>query len=431
MTNNHNVFCNAGVMATVIAFMDVYPEIASKIGADIIRVLETFMDKFAPMGAYYEGPYYAETAINYTVRVFSVMENVLGSLYGLDRAQGFDGIGDFVVLLQSDVASFNFADSQMSLLAIAGMFWLFDHFGRRGLKDTVAEKNFIDVSAGVAAEAILWYNTSDEGGDCNLDTVVHYPNEEIITMRDSYRDGQTFVGIKAGKTVYAHSHLDAGSFILDSQGKRWAYDFGQDNYNLYYKYDHWDVFRLRAESHNTLVINPDRSPGYVLGSHADVSEFTVNGDTVKTVIEKTELYGKERGVEYARRGYLFVDGRSSLVIRDEVRLTRESEMIWLMYTDADVRIDGNKAILSDKADTGRHISVEFSANSDFEIGCEAARPLPSSFDIPEQRKNEGFVRLYLRLKGDKEVNITAKINTRDTEGTPLSDYDVSIDTWQV
>ena len=431
MTNNHNVFCNAGVMATVIAFMDVYPEIASKIGADIIRVLETFMDKFAPMGAYYEGPYYAETAINYTVRVFSVMENVLGSLYGLDRAQGFDGIGDFVVLLQSDVASFNFADSQMSLLAIAGMFWLFDHFGRRGLKDTVAEKNFIDVSAGVAAEAILWYNTSDEGGKCDLDTVVHYPNEEIITMRDSYRDGQTFVGIKAGKTVYAHSHLDAGSFILDSQGKRWAYDFGQDNYNLYYKYDHWDVFRLRAESHNTLVINPDRSPGYVLGSHADVSEFTVNGDTVKTVIEKTELYGKERGVEYARRGYLFVDGRSSLVIRDEVRLTRESEMIWLMYTDSDVRIDGNKAILSDKADTGRHISVEFSANSDFEIGCEAARPLPSSFDIPEQRKNEGFVRLYLRLKADKEVNITAKINTRDTEGTPLSDYDVSIDTWQV
>ena len=44
MTNNHNVFSNAGVMATVMAFMDVYPEIASKIGADIIRVLECFME---------------------------------------------------------------------------------------------------------------------------------------------------------------------------------------------------------------------------------------------------------------------------------------------------------------------------------------------------------------------------------------------------
>ena len=47
MNNNHNVFSNAGVMASVMAFMDVYPEIASKVGADIIRVLECFMDKFA------------------------------------------------------------------------------------------------------------------------------------------------------------------------------------------------------------------------------------------------------------------------------------------------------------------------------------------------------------------------------------------------
>ena len=431
MTNNHNVFCNAGVMATVIAFMDVYPEIASKIGADIIRILEPFMDKFAPDGAYYEGPYYAETAINYTVRVFSSMEKSLGTLYRLDKAQGFDKIADFIVLLQSDVASFNFADSKMSLLDIAGMFWIFDHFGKRGLKDTVAAKNFKSPSAGVGAEAILWYSVNDEGESCEVDRVVHYPEEEIISMRDSFSDGQTFVGIKAGKTVYAHSHLDAGSFIFDSQGRRWAYDFGQDNYNLYYKYNHWDVFRLRAESHNTLVINPDHTPGYVLGSCAPVSEFKVSGELVKVVVEKTELYGKERGVEYARRGYLFADDRSSLVIRDEVSLTRESDLIWLMYTDASVEIDKNIATLRDKADADKHISVEFSASGEFEIGYEDARPLPTSPDIPVQAKNEGFVRLYLRMKGDGNVRVTAKINSKDEGVTPVSAYDVSIDEWKI
>ena len=87
MTNNHNVFCNAGVMATVLAFMDVYPEVASKIGSDVVRILEAFMDKFAPRGAYYEGPYYAETAINYTVRVLAAMEPVLGTTYGIDKEQ--------------------------------------------------------------------------------------------------------------------------------------------------------------------------------------------------------------------------------------------------------------------------------------------------------------------------------------------------------
>lgn len=430
MKNNHNVFSNAGVMATVLGFMDVYPEIASKIGADVVRILECFMDKFAPMGAYYEGPYYAETAINYTVRVLAAMESVLGTTYGLDKAQGFDMIADFVVLLQSDVASYNFADSQMSLLAIAGMFWNFNHYKRRGAKDTLAEKNFKNPPSTTVAEALLWYNVDDEGEACDMPTAIHYPEEEIVSMRDAYRDGQTFVGIKAGKTVYAHSHLDAGSFIFDAKGRRWAYDFGQDSYNLYYKYSHWDVFRLRVESHNSLVINPDRTPGYVLGSEAPITEFTVTEQDVKTVIEKSALYGAERGVESARRGYLFTESRSALVVRDEVKLTRESDLIWTMYTDADIEIAGNVATLYDQADREKHITVEFTASGDFEIGFEDARPLPTSPDIPEQRRNEGFHRLYLRMRASDSVSITAKINTEDN-ATPVSAYDVSIDEWRI
>ena len=430
MSNNHNVFSNAGVMATVLGFMDVYPEIASKIGADVVRILECFMDKFAPMGAYYEGPYYAETAINYTVRVLAAMESVLGTTYGLDKAQGFDMIADFVVLLQSDVASYNFADSKMSLLAIAGMFWNFNHYKRHGAKDTLAEKNFKNPPSTTVAEALLWYNVDDESEACDMPTAIHYPEEEIVSMRDAYRDGQTFVGIKAGKTVYAHSHLDAGSFIFDAKGRRWAYDFGQDNYNLYYKYSHWDVFRLRVESHNSLVINPDHTPGYVLGSEAPITEFTVTEQDVKTVIEKTALYGAERGVASARRGYLFTESRSALVIRDEVGLTRESDMLWTMYTDADIEISGNVATLYDKADREKHISLEFTASGDFELGFEDARPLPTSPDIPEQRKNEGFHRLYLRMRASGDVTITVKINTEDN-APPVSAYDVSIDEWRI
>lgn len=429
MGNNHNVFCNAGAMATVVAFMDVYPEIASKIGSDVIRILEAFMDKFAPMGAYYEGPYYAETAINYTVRVFAAMLPSFGTVYGLDKAQGFDLIGDFVVLLQSDVQAYNFADSMPSLLAISGMFWLFDHFERRGLKDNLAAKNFKEPPTSTLAEAILWYNVDIDESEPTIDTVVHYPEEEIITMRDSYRDGQTFVGIKAGKTVYAHSHLDAGSFVFDAMGRRWAYDFGQDNYNLYYKYDHWDVFRLRAESHNTLLVNPDRTPGYVLGSEARVSEFTVNEDTVKAVVEKSALYGKERGVDYARRGFLFTDSRSSLVVRDELELNRESDMMWLLYTDADIEIDGNRATLRDGKDAAKYITLEFASSHPIELGYEAARPLPTSLDIPEQRKNEGYYRLYAKMRADGKASITVKINSRHTDTTPLCNYDVSIDEW--
>ena len=430
MKNNHNVFSNAGVMASVMAFMDVYPEIASKVGADIIRVLEAFMDKFAPMGAYYEGPYYAETAINYTVRVFAAMKPALGTLYGLDKAQGFDMLADFVILLQSDFGAFNFADSKCSLLAIAGMFWIFDHFELKGRKETIATRNFRDPAIGQIAEAILWYNAQEEA-EGDMRTVVRYPEEEIIAMRDSFREGQTFVGIKAGNTVYAHSHLDAGSFVLDAMGRRWAYDLGQDNYNLYYKYNHWDVYRLRAESHNTLIVNPDATPGYVLGSRADTVEFIDTPDRVKAVIRMTDLYGAERGVESARRGYFFVDGRGSLVVRDELKLTRESVLRWHMCTDADIEIDGDTATLRDKADPDKYITLQFSANCDIELGSERALPLPTSPVIPEQCQNEGYYRLYCKALKDGDFTLTVKINTRHTDNTPLADYDTSIDNWTV
>ena len=430
MRNNHNVFSNAGVIATVMAFMDVYPEIASKIGADIIRVLECFMDKFAPEGAYYEGPYYAETAINYTVRVFAAMKPTLGTLYGLDKAQGFDLIADFVMLLQSDVASFNFADSKCSLLAIAGMFWIFDHFGKEGRKDTLAAKNFLAPGISQTSEAIIWYNVKEESKS-DLRTSIRYPEEEIISMRDGYYDGQTFVGIKAGNTVYAHSHLDAGSFVFDAMGKRWAFDLGQDNYNLYYKYNHWDVYRLRAESHNTLIVNPDSTPGYVLGSRADVVEFTETPDRIKTVINMTDLFGKERGVDSARRGYLFTDNRSSLIVRDEVKLNRHSILRWHMCTDSNIEIDGNVATLRDKNDPTKYITVEFSCNHGFKLGGERALPLPTSPQIPEQYTNEGYYRLFAIVEADGDVTITAKINARHTDTTKITDYDVNMDEWQV
>ena len=360
------------------------------------------------------------------------LKSSIGKLYGLDKAQGFDKLADFILLLGSDVRPFNFADSsnKPQLLAISGMFWIFDHFHLEGRKDNVASRNFLDPAIDQVAEAILWYNVGEESSG-DLRTVVRYPEEEIVSMRDSYDLGQTFVGIKAGNTVYAHSHLDAGSFVFDAKGRRWAYDLGQDNYNLYYKYSHWDVYRLRAEAHNTLIINPDRSPGYVLGSRADIVEFIDTEDKVKTVINMTELYGKERGVESARRGYLFTDNRSSLVIRDEVKLNRQSLLRWHLTTDAEIEIEGNKATLRDKDDPAKYITIEFVASCDITVGSERALPLPTSPEVPPQNKNDGFYRLYCKAETDGDVSITVKINTRCEGVSAINEYDVSIDEWQV
>jgi hypothetical protein len=45
-------------------------------------------------------------------------------------------------------------------------------------------------------------------------------------LRSGWDDPRaTFVGIKAGRADDSHAHMDIGSFMLESDGARWAVDW--------------------------------------------------------------------------------------------------------------------------------------------------------------------------------------------------------------
>lgn len=427
--NNHNVYSNAGVMAVCIAFMDKYPEVCAKLAADVVRMLECFMDKFAPYGGYYEGPYYGETAIDYTVRLFASMYPTLGTLYGLDYAQGFNMAGEYMVYMQSDVGSFNFADSHFYLLPTSSLFWLYSHYNICGFKEALADTSYSPANDDTIAYALLWYDVKKEESNASVALDAYYQKDEIITMRDAYRKGQVFVGIKAGETDYAHSHLDAGSFVFDANGKRWAHDLGQDDYNLEYKYSKWDIFRRRAESHNTLLIDPDGSPGYIIGSNAPITLFKTFAGGAAAIADKTKLYAGK--VTYAARGYWLTDGRKSLVIRDEADIKSRCDVYWLMYIDSDADIDGNRVILTDKNNPGNKLKIEFVSSHELTLGVEEAKPFPSSPDIPEQIVNAGYRRMFCKINASGKTSITAKLTPFGVKESDISAYDTDMKLWQL
>lgn len=429
--NNHNVYTNSGVMACCIAFMDVYPDISSKIGSDVMRMLESFMDKFAPYGDYYEGASYATIAINYTIRLFASMLPTMGTLYGVDKAQGLSLTGEYLSNMQSDVSCYNFGDATMGVVSASGLFWIYDYYGIKGLKDSVAEGRFYAPSADDMTYCLLWYNVEEEEASESASKLdVRYENNEIITMRNSYDPGQVFVGIKAGETNYDHSHLESGSFVFDALGKRWAYDIGPEDYNMYYTYDPWDLFRRRPESHNTLIINPDLEPGYELYTRSNVTKYESKPKGVITLIDMTQLYGND--VTNAKRGYFFTDNRRSLVVRDEVKLTKASDLIWLMYIDSDVEIIGNNTvILTDKTDSSKKLKVEFVSSVPGTVKVEDAVPLETSPQIPGQRSNAGYYRLRYDVSASGTVTITAKLTPMDYYGSDINNYNISMDKWQI
>lgn len=430
MTNNHNVFTNAGIAACSMAFMDVYPEICQKLTSCVLRGLEYMIYHWAPYGAWWEGPEYAGIAMDYTARELSSIESVLGTLYRMEKVEGFDKAAEYLTYIQSDTSAFNFADSNMELVKSVGMFWLYDKFNAQGLKDGLAENVFKNRDYHDELVHLLqWYSVADEIGAAANGLDVYYPGSEVITMRNSWEAGQVFAGIKAGETVYEHSHLDSGSFVFDALGTRWAYDYGKDDYNLYYTYNWYDLYRLRPEGHNTIVINPENDPGYVLYSRADVTDYKTSARGVIAKVNMSALLAKN--ARSAERGFFFTDDRRSLVVRDEIEVPKESDIYWLMQTNAMCEIDGNTVILTDKQNFDKKVKLEFVSNVKGEISVVPAEPFKTSPVVQGQKKNDGFYRIQYKVSAKGKVNITAKLTPEDYNGTDIKNYDIPMSQWKL
>ena len=70
------------------------------------------------------------------------------------------------------------------------------------------------------------------------------------TLRDSWNDNATMLGIKCG-TTWNHAHADAGSFILFHQGKNLIIDSG----NSYYGRPEYTQYYCQSEAHNVVLFN--------------------------------------------------------------------------------------------------------------------------------------------------------------------------------
>ncbi len=53
----------------------------------------------------------------------------------------------------------------------------------------------------------------------------------VASLRTSWTDSNAiYLGLKAGSPFVTHGHMDAGSFLMEADGVRWAMDFGAQEY---------------------------------------------------------------------------------------------------------------------------------------------------------------------------------------------------------
>nr|WP_255494224.1 heparinase II/III family protein [Hufsiella ginkgonis] len=205
-------------------------------------------------------------------------------------------------------------------------------------------------------------------------------------MRTSWSDPKgLYLAVKGGSPSLNHGHMDAGSFVFDAGGVRWASDLGMQSYesleskgfsslfDMKQSSQRWTVFRLNNFAHNTLTI--DGQLQQVAGK-APVISHSEKPSFMNAVIDLTSIY---QGVTKLHRGVAIADEKYA-VVRDEIT-TGEKEVIlrWSMVTTAKVIIAGNNKATLRQGDDVLELTVQ--GSGDIRFKSWSAEPA-TSYDAP-------------------------------------------------
>ncbi|MBQ4630231.1 MAG: discoidin domain-containing protein [Clostridia bacterium] len=402
--DNWNSVINAGVIMCSIAIMDEEPEICKQVIGSSIESFEGTIKGLAPDGGCLEGPSYWQLVIESCVEGCWALQMINPTAYGLINSPGFAEAGWFPFALAGK-ATLNYGNAgalDVATLDSKDLFWLANinddqdlrNYRYKLMLDNNIDPDFREMIACVG-------DPSTEYSALSLDK--YYRMVETAAIRSSWNaETMLFGGLHAGQTTIANGDLDTGNFYIDSFGDRFVCDLPIENYNLP-GYNN-AKYRERGEGHNLLIFNPDDRPDDILlDGYAKIERFESNEVSAIMTTDITCNYADV--TESVIRGMRFVNGRTSIVLQDEVKSDRKNEVYWFMHTQAlnpTISEDGKTAIL----DMGGN-RMEVKLLSDVgKFGVMEAKQLPTSPQIAGQSSNAAYCKLYIHLEDVEDFTIS-------------------------
>jgi len=411
--NNWNQVCNGGIGVGALAIADEQPDLCTEILQYALKSIPRPMEHYAPDGAGTEGVTYWDYGSRYNIIFLSSLETALGTDFGLAQIDGFAQSGTYQLYMAgADRMSFNFADCGLRRMSTPMHFWMGRKFGRPEYSwyrfSEIADP---DRNGGVLD--LLWYDASGRDFDpSTLRLDKHYRVAECASMRSAWNDPDALViGIQSGdsRNLSGHRHLDLGSFILEALGERWIPDLGSEG-QTYQKHKHgnprWYYYRLRAEGHNTLVINPGEGPDQEPKAKSRILKFESEPDRAVAVVDLTEAYADH--AKSVQRTISMVD-RSHVTITDEIEMHAAGEVWWFAHTPAEAKLsdDGTAATLSRN---GKELSVQIAEPAGATFSVLPAEALPTSPTVAEQASNSNYRKLAIHLTDVTQLRLTVRFD---------------------
>jgi hypothetical protein len=399
--NNWNQVCFGGVILGALAVGDEEPEIARKILARARTHLVHGLRAYAPDGVYPEGPGYWSYGTSYSVLTVAALESALGTDWNIADSAGFlASAGASLQMTAPSGLFFNFSDCREEGSIEPALFWLARRLGNPGLVAGQLEalRQFTGKTSahGVPGEsgrllplAAIWWpdRTAAIAPALPLRWNGRGTNP-LAVFRSSWTDPKAFyLGLKGGAASLNHAHMDAGSFILECDGVRWARDLGSQDYesleskgvdlwNRRQDSQRWQVFRLNNRSHNTLTIDGQL---HRVDGEARIVGFSAAAENPCAIVDLTPVFAGQAG--RVMRGFRVRHEREVLVQDELAGLKAGADVRWAMATGAEVSIEdgGARASLSER---GRHFTVCLLAPASAKLEVIPASPPADGFNAP-------------------------------------------------
>lgn len=376
--NNWNFVCNASIVLAASAVLPAHADLATGLITDALTLVRPAVLQFGPDGEWEEGVTYW----NYATRYLVLLLRGLQSAYGTDFAllnlnPGLAQTGDFPIYLTGPTGRpFDFADAENRrvdfpvLIDLAALF------------NQPAWAGFQVQRADGSVEDLMGHGRlSSDPAMSRLPLDRHFRGAGVVSFRSSWTDpNANFVAMKAGRNGANHGHLDLGGFIFEALGHRWIHEIEKPSYalpgffNMSAAGNRWKYYAMRAEGHNTVVINPTRDPDQCVKGRATVEKFETLPEDVFAVVDLTNAYP---GAASVRRGIRLADSRNRLLVRDEIRLPEPGQIAWGVHVKDPVELSAGGRTATLKAGRKRlTLRLVEPSSAVFEVGPAASSVFP-------------------------------------------------------
>lgn len=416
--NNWNQVCFGGLALGALAIADENPAVTRELLMLARKNNSNGLKPYAPDGLYPEGPGYWNYGTTYQVLLLSALQTALGTDWNLSASPGFLASAQALLEQTGPTGSpFNFSDGHDGVAFNPALFWFAQKLHQPELvyfqnqmllrKLAAAPKKKAEHVQMLPFLALWTAGLPKESPPPALPLAWHGDGPNPVGIfRSSWTDTNAlFLAFKGGSASRNHGHMDAGSFVLDAGGVRWATDLGAQDYlsveskgwNLWSSSQHsdrWRVYRLNNFSHNTLTLGGQL---HNVSGDARITTFTANSATV----DLSQVFAGQAGSVV--RQFSVAANNQAVVVRDDIAAAKPSLAVrWQMVTHAKIILKMDQATLRQD---GKELTAKILSPAGAQFEIASAQPPDDGVNQPNPNTRILAVNTDVPASGNLTIQI--------------------------